>query len=156
MICSSEDCPNTVLTFKNNLHVIPETNLTRALHTIFRDKNCSTHDFVTTTDRLVRLLIEYSLGLLPTTPVIVDTPVPGATYDGVSLPEDKICAVSILRAADCMVSELRRIIPSCPIAICVTAGVGMFGSTRGSRLLTLLYGDTSSVPTTEADFGSYQ
>ena len=67
--------------------------------------------FVTISNRLTRLLIEEALCLLPATPVTVETPC--GPYDGVKLPaEDRICAVSILRAADCMLGEVRTMMPS--------------------------------------------
>ena len=76
------------------------------LHTAIRDQGASRHSFVTNSDRLVQMLIEEALGLLPATPVTVTTPC--GPYEGVSLPEEStIVAVSILRAADCMLGVCR-------------------------------------------------
>ena len=59
----------------------------------------------------MRLLIEEALALLPSTPVTVETPC--GPYTGCTLPEEhRICAVSILRAADCMLGEVRAMMPS--------------------------------------------
>ena len=57
------------------------------------------------------MLIEEALALLPSTPVTVETPC--GPYTGCKLPEEhRICAVSILRAADCMLGEVRAMMPS--------------------------------------------
>ena len=54
------------------------------------------------------------MGLLPATPKRVETPC--GVYDGCALPsEDELCAVSIMRAADCMVSACRSVVPDVPI-----------------------------------------
>ena len=76
--------------------VLRATPLTSALHTAIRDKDASRHTFVTASNRLVRLLIEEALGLLPAETVTIQTPC--GPYEGTKLvPEDRICAVSILR-----------------------------------------------------------
>ena len=76
-----------------------------------RNTHSNTAQFVTASDRLVRLVVEEALSLLPTTRVTVQTPC--GTYDGVALPdESEMCAVSILRAADCMTGVMRTIMPS--------------------------------------------
>jgi len=94
--------------------VLRETPLVRALNTLFRDKTASRMQFVTSSNRLTRLLIEESLALLPTEPVKVETPL--ALYEGCKLPnEEDICVVSILRAADCMAGEARVLMPACSI-----------------------------------------
>ena len=66
--------------------VLRETPLTTALHTTMRDKTASRHQFVTASNRLVRLLIEEALGLLPSTPVTIETPC--GPYTGCKLPEE--------------------------------------------------------------------
>ena len=67
--------------------------------------------FVTAANRLTRLLIEEALSHLPATPCTIETPC--GPYEGVKLPdESSICAVSILRAADCMLGEVRVMMPS--------------------------------------------
>ena len=95
----------------SNLIVLKETPLTSYLNVMMRDKNASRAQFVTYSNRLVRLLIEEAMALLPSTPVTIETPC--GPYEGCKLPdEDRICAVSILRAADCMLGEVRVMMPS--------------------------------------------
>ena len=114
--------------------ILRQTPLVTALHTRIRDQNASRHtvrrprrprprrrpspvpalQFVTQSDRLVRLLVEEAVSLLPATPKRVETPC--GVYEGCALPsEDELCAVSIMRAADCMVSACRSVIPDVPI-----------------------------------------
>ena len=59
--------------------------LVRALHTAIRAKDASRHTFVTKSDRLVRLLAEEALALLPAQPLTVETPC--GPYEGVALPD---------------------------------------------------------------------
>ncbi|MFC4586538.1 uracil phosphoribosyltransferase [Sphaerisporangium corydalis] len=93
-----------------NVHVLPQTNHLRALHTIIRDRTARREDLVFHSRRIMRLLIETGLDLLPYEKAEVETPV-GSTYDGLRL-TSKICGVSIIRAGDSMETELRTIIPS--------------------------------------------
>lgn len=100
-----------------NVSVLPETPLVRALFTAIRDKDASRHSFVTKSDRLVQMLLEAALGLLPAEAVTVQTPC--GPYEGVRLPpEERICAVSILRAADCMLGVARSMMPSIAVPLC--------------------------------------
>ena len=90
--------------------VLRETPLTRALHTAIRERSAERRTFVHQSDRLVRLLLEEALGLLPATECTVETPC--GTYEGVRLPSDsELCVVSILRAADCMLGVARAMLP---------------------------------------------
>ena len=67
--------------------------------------------FVADSNLLVHLLIEEALALLPGKDIQVITPC--GTYPGCELPAaDSLCAVSILRAADCMLGVMREIMPS--------------------------------------------
>ena len=67
--------------------------------------------FVTNSDRLVQLLIEEAMGHLPAKEVTIETPC--GPYQGMTLPdESSLCAVSILRAADCMLGVVRSTMPS--------------------------------------------
>merc|ERR1719424_2267940 len=91
--------------------VLRETPLVRALHSAIRNKDSSRRTFVTNADRLVKILIEEALGLLPVTPVTIRTPC--GSYEGVALPEEStIVAVSIMRAADCMLGVCRAMLPA--------------------------------------------
>ena len=51
--------------------VLRETPLVRALHSAIRSKDSSRRTFVTSADRLVQMLLEEALGLLPVTPVTI-------------------------------------------------------------------------------------
>lgn len=92
------------------LHVMPKTNQLIGLHTIIRDRNTSRADFVFYSERLIRLLIEAGLDLLPFEPYDVETPT-GKVYHGVRFTA-QICGVSIVRAGESMESGLRDVAKS--------------------------------------------
>lgn len=85
--------------------VLPQTNQLRGLYSIIRDKSTSRSDFIFYSDRIIRLLVEEGLNLLPVTPQTVVTAT-GNTFDGVKF-EGKICGVSIMRAGESMEQGLR-------------------------------------------------
>jgi uracil phosphoribosyltransferase len=91
------------------LHVLPQTRQLRALHTVVRDRTASRADFAHYSGRIIRLLLESALDLLPFAPRSVETPV-GRTYEGLAFAEH-ICGVSVIRAGESMEGELRAIIP---------------------------------------------
>lgn len=93
-----------------NVHVLPQTSQLRALHTIIRDRHARREDFVFYAGRIIRLLIETGLDLLPFEPCEVETPV-GRKYAGLRL-TSPICGVSIARAGDSMEAGLRAVCPS--------------------------------------------
>ncbi|MBO3735955.1 uracil phosphoribosyltransferase [Actinoplanes flavus] len=97
------------MTTGHNVHLLPQTDQLRAMHTIIRDKDCSRADFVFYARRVIRLLLEHGLNLLPFTEKKVTTPV-GATYPGLEF-ASKICAVPVIRAGEAMESELRDVCP---------------------------------------------
>ena len=94
----------------SNLHVMPQSNQLRGLHTIIRDKNTCRADFVFYSERLIRLLIEAGLDLLPFEPYDVTTPT-GKLYQGVRFTA-QICGVSIVRAGESMETGLRDVCKS--------------------------------------------
>lgn len=94
----------------NNVHVLPQANQLRALHTIIRDRNARRDDFVFHSGRIIRLLIETGLDLLPFEKYEVETPV-GNTYDGLRI-TSQTCGVSIARAGESMEAELRAVCPA--------------------------------------------
>ncbi|MDQ0939045.1 uracil phosphoribosyltransferase [Streptomyces sp. V1I1] len=63
-----------------------------------------------TSERIIRMLIEAGLNLLPLEKCEVTTPV-GETYEGLRLPS-RICGVSVVRAGESMEGPLRAICPS--------------------------------------------
>ncbi|WP_298770977.1 uracil phosphoribosyltransferase [uncultured Shewanella sp.] len=87
------------------IHLLPQTNQLRALHSIIRNKHATQDDFVFYSDQIFRLLLETGTNLLPFTEHQVTTPV-GETYNGLKL-DVKLCAVSVIRAGESMETELR-------------------------------------------------
>ncbi|MEV6705971.1 uracil phosphoribosyltransferase [Micromonospora wenchangensis] len=91
------------------LHLLPQTNRLRSLHTVIRDRDASRADFVQTSAQIFRQLLDTALDLLPVVPAPVRTPV-GQTYHGLR-PAAPVCGVSIARAGESMESELRAMLP---------------------------------------------
>lgn len=90
-----------------NLHLLPQTNQLRAMHTIIRNRNARREDFVFYANRIIRLLIETGLNLLPFEQDEVVTPV-GRTYHGLRF-ASKLCGVPVIRAGESMEAELRAV-----------------------------------------------
>ncbi len=88
-----------------NLHVIPSNFQIRGMHTIVRDASTDTEDFVFYADRLLRLVVEHGLGLLPFTERAVITPT-DEVYTGVEFAK-KLCGVSVIRSGESMENALR-------------------------------------------------
>jgi uridine kinase len=78
-----------------NVYVIQSTFQIRGMHTLIRDQETTTHDFVFYSDRLIRLVVEHGLGHLPFTEKQVITPT-GSVYVGVDFCK-QLCGVSIIR-----------------------------------------------------------
>ncbi|KAK3133773.1 hypothetical protein QOZ80_6AG0540840 [Eleusine coracana subsp. coracana] len=57
-----------------NVHVVQSTFQIRGMHTLIRDRDITTPDFVFYSDRLIRLVVEHGLGYLPFTEKQVITP----------------------------------------------------------------------------------
>ncbi|KAI9633065.1 uracil phosphoribosyltransferase 1 [Dioszegia hungarica] len=89
----------------DNALILPPTHQLQALLTIIRDEKTQRGDFVFTSDRIIRLLVEEGLNHLPVVPKTVRTPV-GMDFDGVSF-QGRICGVSIMRAGEAMEAGLR-------------------------------------------------
>ncbi|MEW2067694.1 uracil phosphoribosyltransferase [Streptomyces sp. NPDC007346] len=89
--------------------LLPQTSQLRALHTVVRDKNTSGRDFEVYSRRIIRLLLESGLDLLPFEKREVTTPV-GETYHGLEFTR-RVCGVSVVRAGESMETELREIVP---------------------------------------------
>jgi len=96
------------------LHRLEDNSQIRGLHTIFRNTEASREDFVFYADRLIRLVVERGLGLLPFSREIVTTPT-GEPYFGVAFVQG-IIGVSIIRSGESMETSLR--------AVCKTARIG--------------------------------
>eukprot|EP00277_Geminigera_cryophila_P038427 CAMPEP_0173090592 /NCGR_PEP_ID=MMETSP1102-20130122/27052_1 /TAXON_ID=49646 /ORGANISM="Geminigera sp., Strain Caron Lab Isolate" /LENGTH=228 /DNA_ID=CAMNT_0013975577 /DNA_START=159 /DNA_END=845 /DNA_ORIENTATION=- len=102
---------------RSNMHVLRRTPYTVSLYTCLRSKDSKQADFVAATRTLTNLIFNEAMSLLPMFPRSVRTPVPGATYDGLSLPDPStdLCVVSILRAADSMADCISNQYPGIPI-----------------------------------------
>uniref|UniRef100_A0A453L7W1 uracil phosphoribosyltransferase n=1 Tax=Aegilops tauschii subsp. strangulata TaxID=200361 RepID=A0A453L7W1_AEGTS len=77
----------------------------RGMHTLIRDRDITTPDFVFYSDRLIRLVVEHGLGHLPFTEKQIITPT-GSVYTGVDFCK-KLCGVSIVRSGESMENALR-------------------------------------------------
>mmetsp|Transcript_63594 Transcript_63594/g.196932 ORF Transcript_63594/g.196932 Transcript_63594/m.196932 type:complete len:478 (+) Transcript_63594:53-1486(+) len=89
----------------SSLHVMPSTMQTRGMHTKIRCRMTTRTDFVFYADRLIRLVVEAALSLLPFSTTTVTTP-SGELYQGVNFCEH-ICGVSIIRSGEAMENALR-------------------------------------------------
>lgn len=91
------------------LHVIPETEQIRGMHTILRNHSTSRDEFVFFTKRLGRLAVEYALGFLPQESCTVVTPT-NHEFSGSTIDMSNIVGVSILRAGKTLEPALRDVI----------------------------------------------
>ncbi|KPI97154.1 hypothetical protein RR46_09061 [Papilio xuthus] len=85
----------------DSLYVLKDTPQVQGLHTFIRNKDTSRDEFIFYSKRLMRLVIEFALSLLPYSHLHVDTP-QGFIYQGRKCDVEKICGVSILRAGETM------------------------------------------------------
>lgn len=115
--CSSESSeppsvpvPNTMLRssseFGDSLYILPDNGHIRELRTVIWNKSTSRSDFKFHADRLIRLVVEEGLNLLPYSPASVTTPT-GSRYDGLRY-ERANCGVSIVRSGEAMEQGLRE------------------------------------------------
>ncbi len=90
-----------------NVFVLKQTSQLKALYTIIRDRNTGGDDFIFYSDRIIRILIEQALDLLPVNhkKIITST---NEKFDGVSF-KGEICAVSIMRAGESMEKGVREV-----------------------------------------------
>ncbi|CAK9802048.1 Uridine-cytidine kinase-like 1 [Anthophora quadrimaculata] len=92
----------------SSLYLLPDTPQIKGLHTFIRNKETHRDEFIFYSKRLIRLVIEYALSLLPFEDVTVETP-QGVLYQGKRAATDKICGVSILRAGETMEQAVRDV-----------------------------------------------
>lgn len=92
----------------DTLNILPSTPQIKGLHTYIRNRDTPRDEFIFYSKRLIRLVIEYSLSLLPYKSVTVDTP-QGQQYEGRQCTASKICGVSILRAGETMEQSLSEV-----------------------------------------------
>ena len=72
------------------MRVLPVTPQIKGLHTYIRNRDTPRDEFIFYSKRLIRLVIEYSLSLLPYETVTVDTP-QEIKYPGRRCTASKIC-----------------------------------------------------------------
>jgi len=92
----------------DSLNVLPETSQIKGLHTFVRNRNTSRDEFIFYSKRLIRLVVEYALSLLPFENVTIQTP-QGIPYEGKRCSVIRICGVSILRAGETMEAALTEV-----------------------------------------------
>eukprot|EP00405_Crypthecodinium_cohnii_P053754 CAMPEP_0206597648 /NCGR_PEP_ID=MMETSP0325_2-20121206/44221_1 /ASSEMBLY_ACC=CAM_ASM_000347 /TAXON_ID=2866 /ORGANISM="Crypthecodinium cohnii, Strain Seligo" /LENGTH=482 /DNA_ID=CAMNT_0054108593 /DNA_START=38 /DNA_END=1482 /DNA_ORIENTATION=- len=88
------------------LHIMQPSSQTRGLHTMIRDARTCREDFVFYSERLMRIVMETALGMLPfenERNVITPT---GHMYQGVGF-SAKICGVSVIPSGEAMEGALR-------------------------------------------------
>ncbi|PRT56911.1 Uracil phosphoribosyltransferase [Wickerhamiella sorbophila] len=93
------------MSLSQNVILLNPTNQLTGLYTTIRDKSTSRADFIFYSDRIIRLLVEKGLDLLPVEPHSVTTPT-GQAFTGVRF-QGHICGVSIMRAGESMEQGLR-------------------------------------------------
>jgi uracil phosphoribosyltransferase len=91
------------------VHVLAQTDHLRSLHTVIRDKDCPREDFVRTSGRIIRLLIETALGLFSFQDQGITTG-SGNPYAG-RRPSRPVQGVSVARGGDSMEAEFRTMVP---------------------------------------------
>ena len=87
--------------------ILKQTPQLKSLYTIIRDKNTKRKEFIFYSDRIIRLLVEEALNLLPIKNKKIITPTTMEFYG--SQFEGKICAVSIVRAGEAMEKAIRQV-----------------------------------------------
>jgi len=92
----------------DTLMVLPESAQIKGLHTFIRNRNTQRDEFIFYSGRLIRLVIEYALSLMPYEKLTVQTP-QGIPYEGRKCSVKKICGVSILRAGETMEDGLTEV-----------------------------------------------
>ncbi len=88
-------------------HILPYTPQLKALYTIIRNRETTRKDFIFYADRIMRLLIEEGLNLLPIVEKNIITPT-ASDFSGFDF-SGKICAVSIIRAGESMEKAVRDV-----------------------------------------------
>lgn len=89
------------------INILKQTPQLKSLYTMIRDKNTNREDFVFYSDRIIRLLIEEGLNLLPINKKKIITAT-GSEFMGAEF-AGKICAVSIIRAGESMEKAVRQV-----------------------------------------------
>uniref|UniRef100_H2Z972 uridine/cytidine kinase n=1 Tax=Ciona savignyi TaxID=51511 RepID=H2Z972_CIOSA len=85
----------------STLNVLESTKQVQGIHTILRNRETPRDDFVFFSKRLMRLLFEFALSLLPHKIHVVETP-QETQYEGRKFSGTGLCGMSILRAGETM------------------------------------------------------
>lgn len=93
--------------YPGQLHLLPQTPQLHFLFTVIRNRDTQRTDFVFYSERIMRLVLEAALCLIPVEPCNVMTPT-GTVYTGVKPDNHGIIGVSILRAGESMERVLRE------------------------------------------------
>ncbi|EPY41648.1 uracil phosphoribosyltransferase [Angomonas deanei] len=108
---SPQDCEESVAQLLNmypgQVHLLPQTPQLHYLFTVIRNRETQRTDFVFYSERIMRLILEAALCLIPMHTKNVVTPT-GDVYKGVQPDEQGIIGVSILRAGESMERVLRE------------------------------------------------
>lgn len=91
-----------------SFHIIENTPQVKGLHTIIRNHRTNRDEFIFYSQRLMRLLVEHALSMLPYEKVQVTTP-QGTRYEGQRAKDHNLCGVSILRAGEVMEPALASV-----------------------------------------------
>lgn len=86
---------------------LKQTGQLKSLYTLIRDKNTKREDFIFYSDRIIRLLVEEGLNLLPLKKIEITTPTNSKFQGSAFL--GKICAVSIIRSGEAMEKAVREV-----------------------------------------------
>lgn len=102
--------------FGSNVYKFRLTNQIKTLFTTIRNVDTSNKEFIFHNNRLIRLLIEEALNMLPVDEHKILTPL-NEPFNGFknSLKNTNIVGVSIIRAGESMEFEMRNVIPDCKI-----------------------------------------
>lgn len=92
-----------------SLSIVESTPQVRGLHAIIRNEEASRDDFIFYSKRLMRILIEHALSLLPFKKNVVTT-MEGTVYEGRKFAGKRLCGVSILRAGETMEPALESVV----------------------------------------------
>jgi len=92
---------------QNKIYMLKYTPQLDALYTLIRNKETKREDFIFYSDRIIRLLVEEALNLLPVNKKRILTPT-GSEFLGAEF-KGKICAVSIIRSGESMEKAVRQV-----------------------------------------------
>jgi len=94
---------------EKNIILLRQTTQLKALYTIIRDKNTKRKEFIFYSGRIIRLLVEEGMNLLPVKNKQIVTPT-GSKFYGLES-GGKLCAVSILRSGESMAKVVKEVCP---------------------------------------------